>query len=394
MDGRGSLRTGGGGGGREARSQSFVGCGVLSCAMRHGVRNGQDHRAHGKGEKPWGAAQWALRGRTVAGSASVVIGCAIVGAAIVGAGVVGCGGAPDVSKTGGGASDASVDAARIAACYRPAQSARCETGYQVTFGGKAGLSEDKRVAGSLWCENGEAFGHFEGSKGAVTAQVAPVVWEAIWRALDQTGDCALAFDAGVMVTRKGISHPCGKKAARFELDALISAAYHTARTGPPKAPAPRRDADPEGDGLMAICAIDPDQCRVSDPVDPCPPFSGDYWAGIVAKPPPAPDASVDVQVEEEPEKDPCENRRRPPHGAVTKAIGAVLPQARQCAGSDAQPSSAELSFQPDGTVVRVVVRGWAAGKPAAACIEKALKRVRIPSFLDESYSVTVTIRPH
>ncbi len=283
-----------------------------------------------------------------------------------------------------------------AACFQPALSSECQAGYQVTFGSSRNVPEKDRIAGALWCEKGRAFGHFEGRSGEVTAPVAPVVWEAVWRVLTQTEDCATAYGATVFVTRKGIAHPC--EAARFKIDSLLNAAYYTARTGPPNRPAPSRREPPspehedEPDMLQGICEIDPRACP--SPNDPCPPFLADPWNGIVAAPATPQEIADAVPPEPVTDQDPCENRRRPPHGLVTKAIAAELPRARQCIPATADVSQATLTFQNDGTVQSVAVTGWATGKASSACIRTALGRVWVPSFLDPTFSVTVTIRPH
>lgn len=280
-----------------------------------------------------------------------------------------------------------------AACYMPAASSECQAGYQVTFGSSRNLGERERIAGTMWCEEGRAFGHFEGLNGAVTGPVAPVVWEALWRVLTQTEDCADAYGAKVFVTRKGIAHPC--ESARYNVASLLNAAYYTARTGPPRKPVrDAGDAESYDESLESICVITPSACVAVDSRSPCPPFTGDFWNGIVARE--ASPAEVAEAVPPEPvtDQDPCENRRRPPYGLITKAVGAVLERARQCLPLSADVSRATIVFQSDGTAQTVAVSGWAAGKPAASCIQKALSAARVPSFLDATFPITVTIRPH
>ena len=58
-----------------------------------------------------------------------------------------------------------------------------------------------------------------------------------------------------------------------------------------------------------------------------------------------------------------------------------------------QPSSAQLVFGSDGQVASVTVGGPAAGTPAAACIESALKKARVQPFAASSFSLGVTVRP-
>jgi hypothetical protein len=84
---------------------------------------------------------------------------------------------------------------------------------------------------------------------------------------------------------------------------------------------------------------------------------------------------------------------RPSAGAAQAAVGAVLGNARACVSGHPQPSSAQLVFGSDGQVQSVTVGGPAAGTPAAACIEAALKKARVQPFAASSFSLGVTIRP-
>jgi len=84
---------------------------------------------------------------------------------------------------------------------------------------------------------------------------------------------------------------------------------------------------------------------------------------------------------------------RPSAGAAQAAVGAVLGNARACVSGHPQPSSAELVFGSDGQVQSVTVGGPAAGTPAAACIETALKKARVQPFAASSFSLGVTVRP-
>jgi hypothetical protein len=84
---------------------------------------------------------------------------------------------------------------------------------------------------------------------------------------------------------------------------------------------------------------------------------------------------------------------RPSAGAAQAAVGAVLGNARACVSGHPQPSSAQLLFGSDGQVQSVSVGGPAAGTPAAACIEAALKKARVQPFAAPSFSLAVTVRP-
>jgi hypothetical protein len=84
---------------------------------------------------------------------------------------------------------------------------------------------------------------------------------------------------------------------------------------------------------------------------------------------------------------------RPSAGAAQAAVGAVLGAARTCVAGHPQPSSAQLVFGSDGQVSSVTVGGPAAGTPAAACIESALRKARVQPFAASSFSLGVTVRP-
>ncbi|MDB4941449.1 MAG: alginate regulatory protein AlgP [Labilithrix sp.] len=84
--------------------------------------------------------------------------------------------------------------------------------------------------------------------------------------------------------------------------------------------------------------------------------------------------------------------QKPSQGAVTGAIGAVLPSARACLGPDDAVSRATIVFVSAGTVQSVSVSGGAAGKPAADCIKSALMGAKVAPFAEATYSAPVTVR--
>lgn len=84
--------------------------------------------------------------------------------------------------------------------------------------------------------------------------------------------------------------------------------------------------------------------------------------------------------------------QKPSQGAVTGALGAVLPQARACLGPDDPISRASVVFSSEGTVQSVKVSGGAAGKPAEACIKSALMKAKLQPFAEPSYTANITIR--
>ncbi len=83
---------------------------------------------------------------------------------------------------------------------------------------------------------------------------------------------------------------------------------------------------------------------------------------------------------------------KPSQGAVTGAIGAVLPGARACLGPDDPVSRASIVFTSAGTVQGVNVSGAAAGKPAEACIKGALMKAKIAPFAEPTYTANITVR--
>jgi hypothetical protein len=85
---------------------------------------------------------------------------------------------------------------------------------------------------------------------------------------------------------------------------------------------------------------------------------------------------------------------KPALGAIQGALGAALPGARACLGPDDPVSRATITFASDGSVQSVAVSGGAAGKPAEQCIRSALHKVRIPPFLQSTYTAPATIRPN
>lgn len=84
--------------------------------------------------------------------------------------------------------------------------------------------------------------------------------------------------------------------------------------------------------------------------------------------------------------------QKPSQGAVTGALGAVLPAARDCLGPDDPISKASVVFNSDGSVASVSVSGSAAGKPAATCIEKELRKAKVQPFAEPTYTANITIR--
>lgn len=85
--------------------------------------------------------------------------------------------------------------------------------------------------------------------------------------------------------------------------------------------------------------------------------------------------------------------QKPSQGQVAGAIGAVLPDAKHCLNEGDPISRANVVFKSDGSVQAVTVSGFAAGKPAEACIKTALGKAKVSPFAEASYSFPVTVRP-
>ncbi|MBX3187568.1 MAG: hypothetical protein KF819_11160 [Labilithrix sp.] len=84
--------------------------------------------------------------------------------------------------------------------------------------------------------------------------------------------------------------------------------------------------------------------------------------------------------------------QKPSQGAVTGALGAVLPGARACLGPDDPISRASITFGSAGNVQSVSVSGGAAGKPAEACIKGALMKAKLTPFAEPTYTANITVR--
>lgn len=84
---------------------------------------------------------------------------------------------------------------------------------------------------------------------------------------------------------------------------------------------------------------------------------------------------------------------KPPQGSISAFVAGARSRAKSCvAGADDQ-SVATVIFGSSGQVQRVAVSGWAAGKPAASCIDSAMKSGKVEPFTKSSYPVTVVVRP-
>jgi hypothetical protein len=84
--------------------------------------------------------------------------------------------------------------------------------------------------------------------------------------------------------------------------------------------------------------------------------------------------------------------QKPSQGAVTGALGAVLPEARACLGPDDPVSRATIVFLSSGAVQSVSVSGPATGRPSEGCIKDALSKAKVQPFAEPSYTASITVR--
>jgi len=85
---------------------------------------------------------------------------------------------------------------------------------------------------------------------------------------------------------------------------------------------------------------------------------------------------------------------KPSQGAVSGAIGAVMPAARACLEAEDPVSHATIVFRSDGSVKSVSIDGGIAGKPQEACVRAALIRAHVPPFAQPDFMGFATIRPN
>jgi hypothetical protein len=84
--------------------------------------------------------------------------------------------------------------------------------------------------------------------------------------------------------------------------------------------------------------------------------------------------------------------QRPSQGAVTGALGTVLPEARRCLGPDDPVSRAAIVFTSNGSVQSVAVTGPAEGKASETCIKAALSKAKVKPFAEPTFTANITIR--
>jgi hypothetical protein len=92
--------------------------------------------------------------------------------------------------------------------------------------------------------------------------------------------------------------------------------------------------------------------------------------------------------------DPGSVPQKPSAGAIAGGVSSAMSQARSCLGLDDPISRAAVTFESSGAVQSVTISGFAAGKPAEACIKAALSRAKVPPFAQPIYTQSFTIRPN
>ncbi len=138
-------------------------------------------------------------------------------------------------------------------------------------------------------------------------------------------------------------------------------------------------------------AVDPSLVATNLPVSPGVPGS----LGEAMKQAAGPSGDKqEAAAEAEPQFAPGSVPQKPSLGAVSGALGTVLPAARSCLGPDDPISRATVTFKSSGAVSSVTVTGNAAGRPAEACIKAALLGAKVPPFAQDTYPTPVTIRPN
>lgn len=103
------------------------------------------------------------------------------------------------------------------------------------------------------------------------------------------------------------------------------------------------------------------------------------------------------QPEEQPGAGPGGNpnakQEKPSNAAVLGALGAVRGAVKACIADTDKPTRISVTFQSNGSVKSVVVSGGAAGKPAEACVQAAVKKARVAPFAMDTFSTSFSVSP-
>ncbi len=163
-------------------------------------------------------------------------------------------------------SKARLPTVQAAACLSTPVEATCAFGLRVVFAPRADDPSPNARAGELYCgDDGHPRARFTKPE-PLEGPVSQSVWEAVWRTLDATRSCALAYGGPVGILRGGNPQPCD--APRFEIKELFEKAWVATKLGPPP-----------GDPSVDRCAVDPESCTNARSKI-CPELTGDPWAGV------------------------------------------------------------------------------------------------------------------
>jgi hypothetical protein len=159
--------------------------------------------------------------------------------------------------------------------------------------------------------------------------------------------------------------------------------------------APQKSVTVAGGKTEATPPPPPPQIVAKDlPANPSQTGSFDNALRQAAGPVDTPPAEGATTPSNGPAFDPGSVPQKPSTGAIASGIGNVMGEARACLGLDDPISYASVTFSSSGAVSNVVVSGFAAGKPAEACIKGALSKAKVGPFAQPSYTQKVTVRPN
>jgi hypothetical protein len=284
-------------------------------------------------------------------------------------------------------------------CVRPAETTTCEERREVfvaeTRPSYVKLSETEfdlvSPKLSVRCEHGWPRGTFPESGGRRPRErdIPMSHWEAIWRVLDATHDCASSYGVSVIVVRDGVRRTCPHP--KIDMRAI----FDMARDAPqPSAQTRRPIARDLREYLELVCANDPTSCSKIGNAK-CPPFLGAWWPPESVYPGPAETASPETSAlpDEVDAGTPRDERVKPSPSAVTTALAAAMGNARRCVGDEAQSVRVSITFAPNGEVADVALVGRASSAKTLGCFRAAFATAHVPPFDGPYYPVSVTVRP-
>jgi hypothetical protein len=218
-----------------------------------------------------------------------------------------------------------------------------------------------------------------------------------------TGFAVLAAAAAIAISQRPKTEPPALAVSQ-EVSPQKSPAQ--APTLADRAPSPAPAAEPTGQAISQLPPAEAARAPLAHPParpgaapSPAPADSGVTPEAITledeepAPPPPAAAPAPSAKMVPAAGLPPGGLPDKPSAGAAYAAIGPFMGSARACVAGHDEPSTARIVFSSDGTVQNVSVSGPAAGTPAAACIENALKKARVQPFASPTFSMSAPIRP-